>query len=451
MKLHGTMKINSIGHLDIGGCDTVELVKEFGSPLYVMDEESIRLTCREYYNSFTGKYNAQVIYASKAFMSKAMCRIIQQEGLGLDVVSGGELFTAREAGFPMENIYFHGNNKTPDEIETALKFGIGRFVVDNLNELRILNSLAGEQGVNAKILFRVTPGIEAHTHEYIRTGQIDSKFGLVMINGQAMEAIKEALTLTNVEVFGIHCHIGSQIFELESYQHAVQVMMDFVADIARETGLVVKELNLGGGFGIYYHGADNPARIDDYAQIVMNTVGEEANRLALPIPKVIVEPGRSIVGTAGTTLYTVGSVKHIHGVRTYVAVDGGMTDNPRQALYQAKYEAALANKANQQGKELVSIAGKCCESGDMLIWDILLPTVETGDILAVSCTGAYNYSMSSNYNRICRPAVVLVNQGQGEVIVKRETYQDVARNDVIPARLGNPSKDIAGCSVTVGK
>lgn len=443
MKLHGTTKINNQGNLEIGGCDTVELVKEFGSPLYVMDEQSIRVTCREYYSSFTAQYNAEVIYASKAFLSKAMCRIILEEGLGLDVVSGGELYTAQQAGFPMDKIYFHGNNKTPDEITSALKLGIGRFVVDNFTELRVLNSLAAEQGVQAKILFRVTPGIEAHTHEYIRTGQIDSKFGLVMINGQAMEAIREALTMKNIEVFGIHCHIGSQIFELESYQHAVQVMMDFVADIARETSLVVKELNLGGGFGIYYHGADNPAKISDYAQIVLSTVSEEAARMGLTVPKVIVEPGRSIVGTAGTTLYTVGSVKHIHGVRTYVAVDGGMTDNPRQALYQAKYEATLANKAKLPGKELVSVAGKCCESGDMLIWDILLPPVETGDILAVSCTGAYNYSMASNYNRICRPAVVLVNQGQGEVIVRRESYQDIVQNDVIPARLAASSRQNA--------
>ncbi len=451
MKLHGTMRINDKGHLEIGGCDTVELIKEFGSPLYVMDEESIRSTCRDYYSSFTAKHNAQVIYASKAFLSTAMCRIIEEEGLGLDVVSGGELYTALQAGFPVENIYFHGNNKTPDEIELALRVGIGRFVVDNFNELCLLNGLAGEQGVKAKILFRVTPGIEAHTHEYIRTGQIDSKFGLVMINGQAMEAIQEALTMANVEVQGIHCHIGSQIFELESYQHAVQVMMDFVADIARKTGLVIKELNLGGGFGIYYHGADNPAKIADYAEIVLNTVDEEANKLGLPVPKVIVEPGRSIVGTAGTTLYTVGSVKHIHGVRTYVAVDGGMTDNPRQALYQAKYEAQLANKAKQPGKELVSIAGKCCESGDMLIWDILLPKVETGDILAVSCTGAYNYSMSSNYNRICRPAAVLVNQGKGEVIVRRETYQDIVRNDLLPERLAVRSKETAGVTAAAGK
>lgn len=441
MKLQGTMKINEQGHLEIGGCDTVELIREFGSPLYVMDEAAIRGVCKEYYEAFIARHDAEVIYASKAFLNTAMCRIIQEEGLGLDVVSGGELSTALKAGFPMERVYFHGNNKTPEELELALKSGIGRIVVDNLHELALLNALAGEQGVRPKILFRITPGIEAHTHEYIRTGQIDSKFGLVLSNGQAMEAVTEALTLPNLELVGIHCHIGSQIFEMESYQHAAQVMLQFIADIKDATGLEIRELNLGGGFGIYYNSEDEPGMVANYAELVTSTVKAEAERLGLRVPRITVEPGRSIVGTAGTTLYTVGAVKHIPEVRTYVAVDGGMTDNPRPALYQAKYEALLANKANEEGQKLVSVAGKCCESGDMLIWDIMLPVVQAGDVLAVSCTGAYNYSMSSNYNRLCRPAVVLVNAGQGDVIVKREDAEDLTRNDIIPLRLTGRKQD----------
>ncbi|HEX3032760.1 MAG TPA: diaminopimelate decarboxylase [Bacillota bacterium] len=443
MKMHGTMKINGQGHLEIGGCDTVKLIQEFGSPLYVMDEAAIRDVCRQYYQAFIARHGAEVIYASKAFMTMAMCRIIQEEGLGLDVVSGGELYTALKAGFPMDRIYFHGNNKTPEELELALKSGTGRIVVDNLYELNLINALAGEQGVRPRILLRITPGIEAHTHEYIQTGQIDSKFGLVMSNGQAMEGIKEALTRPNVELAGVHCHIGSQIFEMESYQHAARVMMEFIAEIKQETGVEIKELNLGGGFGIYYFGNDEPGSIDNYAELVFSTVKQEAQRLGLSVPRITVEPGRSIVGNAGTTLYTIGSVKHIPGVRTYVAVDGGMTDNPRPALYQAQYEALLANRANEQEQEVVSVAGKCCESGDMLIWDIQLPEVHSGDILAVACTGAYNYSMSSNYNRLARPAVVLVNEGRGDVIVKRENGEDLTRNDVVPARLTGKKSDEA--------
>lgn len=435
MKLHGTMGINEKGHLEIGGCDAVDLVKEFGTPLYVMDEELIRENCRSYYNAFTGTYpNSEAIYASKAFLTMAMCNIIESEGLGLDVVSGGELHTALKANFPVARIYFHGNNKTPDELNMALDAKISRFVVDNLYEMELLNELAEARHTKANIMIRITPGIEAHTHEYIQTGQIDSKFGLVMSNGQAMEGIKKALTMKNLVFKGLHCHIGSQIFELESYQHAAEVMMDFLHKVTEETGQKVDELNLGGGFGIYYTAGDKPASVKTYAALVMETVQRKAEELGISVPKVIVEPGRSIVGTAGTTLYTVGSVKDIPGVRKYVAVNGGMTDNPRPALYQARYEAMLANKAKETKQEVVSIAGKCCESGDMLIWDVNLPQVESGDILAVSSTGAYNYSMSSNYNRIGRPAVVLVYKGTADLIVRRESYDDIVKNDILPER-----------------
>lgn len=436
MKLQGTMRINEKGHLEIGGCDTVELAREFGTPLYVLDEQFLRDNCRQYRRAFMERYDkALVIYASKALATMAVFRIIEEEGLGLDVVSGGEIFTAMEAGFPMEKVYFHGNNKSPQELRLALEVGVGRIVVDNLYEMELLNAIALEMGKKADILIRITPGIEAHTHDYIRTGQIDSKFGLVLSNGQAMEGVKKALTLPGLNFLGVHCHIGSQIFELESYQHAAEVMMDFIRQIKDETDVTVQELNLGGGFGIYYAAGDRPASVEAYAYMVMEAVHRKAEELRLPVPLVIVEPGRSIVGPAGITLYTVGAIKEIPGVRKYVAVDGGMGDNPRPALYQARYEAMLANKAAERPVELVSIAGKCCESGDMLIWDITLPPVEPGDILAVACTGAYNYSMASNYNRLPRPAMVLVKDGQADLIVRRESYEDLVRNDVIPPRL----------------
>ncbi|WP_088187243.1 diaminopimelate decarboxylase [Desulfosporosinus sp. FKA] len=436
MRLHGTQRVNEQGHLEIGGCDTVSLAQEFGTPLYIMDEAHIREICRQYYLSFIqGMKNAEVIYASKAFSTLAMCRIVNQEGLGLDVVSGGELHTALQAKFPAERIYFHGNNKSAEELAMAIKAGVGRIVVDNFYEMSLLNGLAEEMHESVSILLRVTPGIEAHTHEYIQTGQIDSKFGFTLVNGTADRALDLALSSSNLVVKGIHAHIGSQIFELESFSHEVHIMIQYMADIHKRTGYLLEELNLGGGFGIYYASGDEPARIEDYAKTVQNALENACQNYQFPTPKIIIEPGRSIVGTAGTTLYTVGSIKEIPGIRKYVAVDGGMADNPRPALYQARYEAVLANRAGEETAEEVSITGKCCESGDMLIWDINLPKVESGDLLAVSCTGAYNYSMSSNYNRLVRPAVVLVEGGKGDVIVKRETYSDLLRNDVLPERL----------------
>ncbi len=436
MKLHGTMQINEEGHLEIGGCDTTDLVREYGTPLYVMDEGHIREKCREYYEAFTGTYpDSLVIYASKAFLTMAMCRLIESEGLGLDVVSGGELYTALKAGFPAEKIYFHGNNKSHAELKQGLEAKVGRFVVDNIYELECLEQLCSTLKTKADILIRVTPGIEAHTHEYIQTGQIDSKFGLVVSNGQAIEGVKKALELKNINLKGLHCHIGSQIFEPESYQHTAEVMMEFFGKVYEETGYRLEELNLGGGFGIYYVSGDKPANVRTMAALIMETVKRISQEMNYPMPKVVVEPGRSIVGEAGTTLYTVGSVKDIPGVRKYVAIDGGMADNPRPALYQARYEAVVANKAARPRVDEVSIAGKCCESGDMLIWDLHVPAVEPGDILAVFCTGAYNYSMSSNYNRLPRPAVVFVRDGRADVVVKRETLDDLVRNDVIPERL----------------
>lgn len=435
MKLQGTMRINSRGHLEIGGCDTTELVREFGTPLYVLDEQTFRERCRQYYRSFTEKYGGLVLYAAKSLLTLAVCHIVNEEGLGLDVVSGGELYTALKAEFPPEKIYFHGNNKSSEELKMALEAGVGRFMVDNLYELEMLNDLAGKMGVTANVDLRLTPGIEAHTHEYIKTGQIDSKFGLVIENGQAMEGIKKALAMQNIQLKGLHCHIGSQIFELNSFAHAAGVMLDFAKEAKIETGWVPQELDLGGGLGIYYSSGDQPRPVSELAELVMETIRKKVSEIGIPVPRIIVEPGRSVSGPAGITLYTIGSIKNIPGIRKYVAVDGGMGDNPRPALYQAVYEGMVANKANEEPKEVVSIAGKCCESGDMLIWDIKLPPVEPGDILAVSATGAYNYSMSSNYNMLPRPAMVLVKDGQADIIIERETYEDLLKKDTVPKRL----------------
>ncbi|NLC76585.1 MAG: diaminopimelate decarboxylase [Clostridia bacterium] len=436
MKLHGTMTVNSRGHLEIGGCDTVSLAGEFGTPLIVLDEALIRETCRQYIEAFVKPYPGnQVVYASKAFSSPAFCRIMAEEGVGLDVVSGGELYFAIMSHFPAKNIFFHGNNKSPAELEMALSHQVGYIVVDNADELKMLNSLAASLGVKPAVLLRITPGVEAHTHEYIQTGQIDSKFGFTLPNGQALAAVKSLADYPCLDFKGVHCHIGSQVFEMDSYAHTARIMFEFLVQIRQETGIVCPILNLGGGFGIYYTAEDRPATIEDYAAAVMDTVKECAGKYNYPLPRVIIEPGRSIIGNAGTTLYTVGTIKTIPGFRKYVAVDGGMADNIRPSLYQAKYEAAIANKMNLPAEVTVSVTGKCCESGDMLIWDIELPQAERGDILAVPSTGAYSYAMASNYNNLARPAVVLVREGKADLIIERESYEDLIRKHKIPARL----------------
>ncbi|GKU79607.1 diaminopimelate decarboxylase [Paenibacillus sp. L3-i20] len=436
MFLHGTSNINTNGHLEIGGCDVTDLAKEFGTPLYIVDEALIRKRASEYVEAFKASgLKFQVAYASKAFSVMAMCAIAEQEGLSLDVVSDGELYTALQAGFPVERIHFHGNNKTPDEINMALDAGIGCFVVDNFNELDLLNALAGDKGKKVNILLRITPGVEAHTHDYISTGQQDSKFGFDLGNGSAKQAIVAAMGLSNLIVLGVHSHIGSQIFEVEGFRMAVDKVSEFAVSIRSELGLTFKVINLGGGFGIRYVDGDTPLPISEYVGAITDAIKTNFSKADFPLPEIWVEPGRSMVGDAGTTLYTVGTSKHIPGVRKYIAVDGGMTDNPRPALYQSKYEAILANRANDAVEETVSIAGKCCESGDMLIWDLELPKAVGGDLLAVFCTGAYNYAMASNYNRIRRPAVVFVKDGSADLAVKRESLDNIVCNDVIPVRL----------------
>ncbi|NLB89401.1 MAG: diaminopimelate decarboxylase [Syntrophomonadaceae bacterium] len=434
MYLTGSMQIDN-NHLIVGGIDVVELVKEFGSPLWVIDEKGLRDNCASFRDAFSKWGNCDVTYASKSLCNLSIIRIIEEEGLSLDVVSGGELYTALKAGFPTGRIFFHGNNKSIDELTLAVVNDVARIVVDNFYELHLLDKICGELGKVQNILLRITPGVEAHTHEYIQTGQIDSKFGFTLPDGQALDAVSAAINCNNLKLTGIHCHIGSQIFDMDSFKHAANLMMDFLAQIKNELNYECIEINLGGGFGIYYTNGDQPAKPEEWAETVMNTVKEKSLEYGINQPKVIIEPGRAISGPAGITLYTVGSHKEVKGIRKYIAVDGGMTDNPRPALYDAKYTAIIANKANSDNVETVSIAGKCCESGDMLIWDIKLPLVEPGDILAVFGTGAYNYSMSNNYNRIPKPAMVLVNEGRADIIVKRETYEDLIRNDLIPERL----------------
>ena len=426
------LNTNGNNHLTIGGCDTVELAKEFGTSLIVYDENEIRNNCRAFVGSIQKNYNGngRVLYASKAFSCKEIYRIVNDENMGIDVVSGGELYTALSVGFPAEKICFHGNNKKYSELVEAVDAGVGRIVVDNLTELETLNTIAGDKGKKVSIMFRIKPGIDAHTHDFVRTGQIDSKFGLALETGEAMQGVKTALSMPNVELKGVHCHIGSQIFDIDPFELAAEVMMKFIKDIKDETGVTITELNLGGGFGIKYLVDDKPEAYENYMDNVAKVVNAKADEYGLHVPFIYIEPGRSIVGATAVTLYTVGSVKKIPDVRNYVSVDGGMVDNPRYILYQSAYEVVCANKINDDKTLTATVAGKCCESGDLIQENVKLPEVEAGDILAVLSTGAYNYSMASNYNRIPRPPVVMVKNGKARLIIKGESYEDIIKNDI---------------------
>ena len=427
------LSINSENHLVIGQHDTVELAKKFGTPLYVLDEDLMRDNCRAYKNAIDTYYDGHglVLFASKALCTMYTGRLVAEEGLGADVVSGGELYTLYKAGFPMEKVFFHGNNKTPDEIELALNCGVGHIVVDNKYELELLNRIANEKNVNQRILFRIKPGIDAHTHDFVKTGQIDSKFGVALENGEAYEIHKLALSMSNIQIDGVHCHIGSQIFDVEPFCEAAKVMIGFIADLYDKLGIKVKILNLGGGFGIKYTATDDPIAPSEYIHKVTNVVKALAQEKGIDLPFLVFEPGRSIVASAGITLYTVGCVKEIENVRTYVSIDGGMCDNPRYILYGSKYTAVLANNASAEPVAPITIAGKCCESGDLIQEHVMMPQIHVGDTLAVLATGAYNYSMSSNYNRIPRPPIVAVSGNEAKIIVKRETYDDLIKNDVL--------------------
>ncbi len=424
--------VNEKGNLTVGGIDTVDLAAQYGTPLYVMDEQVVRNACRRFKESIDKYYGGKglVCYASKAFSCLEMCRIIASEGIGLDVVSLGELYTAVKSGFDCSKIGFHGNNKTPEELEYAIEVGVGHIVVDNISELFMLEEIAKAKNAKPSIMFRIKPGIDAHTHDFVKTGQIDSKFGFALETGEAFEAVKQAVACENVELSGLHCHIGSQIFDIAPFEEAARVMLDFIAKIKDELGYTVKELNLGGGFGIKYLNEHDPAPFETYMERVSKVVKSECERLGIEQPAILIEPGRSIAAPAGITLYTVGARKEIPNIRTYVSIDGGMCDNPRYILYGSEYEAVVANKASEERTDRVTIAGRCCESGDLIGENMPLQYAESGDIIAVCATGAYNYSMSSNYNRVQKPAVVFINNGESRIAVKRETLDDIIRNDI---------------------
>lgn len=430
--LYPHLSVNQAGHLAIGGADTLELARAYGTPLYVMDEDAVRRMCRIYRQAAAEAFgqDALPLYASKALCCAHMYRIAAEEGMGVDCVSGGELYTARRAGFPASRIYFHGNNKTDRDIRDALEMGVGTFVADNREELDALERLAADAGRVQSILLRITPGIDPHTHKAISTGRVDSKFGSAIETGQALDITRYALGLPHITLRGFHCHIGSQIFDRYPFVDAARIMIDFMASVRTATGFIAHELNLGGGLGVPYTEYD---RTVDYAAVIRDT-GNEMRAICrerdFPLPHVILEPGRSLVAAAGITLYTVGSVKTIPGFRTYVSVDGGMPDNPRYALYQSQYTALIANRPDAEQSWRVTLAGRCCESGDLIGENLPLQPTARGDILAVLTTGAYNYSMASNYNRLPRPALVMIRDGEPFVAVRRETYEDVVRNDV---------------------
>ncbi len=424
--------IDKSGNLEFDRCELVKLAQKYGTPCYIFSENIIIKKCQQYTSALSKRnINFEVIYAGKAFLVKAMCNILKEEGLSLDVSSGGELYTALSAGFPPEKIYFHGNNKSKEEIEFALKEKVGTMMVDSEYELDLINQIAESLNTKVRIILRVTPGIDTHTHKYIQTGQVDSKFG-ISIN-RVPNFMKKVLSKEHISYNGLHFHLGSQIFDLSSYVLAIKEMVKLMKKIKDLEGIDTLNLNLGGGLGVKYLESDLPPSIENFVNLIVDNVENEVRKNNLIMPKILIEPGRSIVAEAGITLYTIGNIKEIPGIKKYLITDGGMADNPRPILYQAKYEAVLVNKVNSNlPKETVTIAGKCCESGDILIRDLKLPSASPGDLLAVFTTGAYHYSMSSNYNRLPRPAVILVNQGKDDLIVKKETYADIVRNDTIP-------------------
>ncbi len=426
-----TAQVNSQGQLVIGGCNTLELAQEYGTPVYIFDEETLRSRCRSYVREFSQRCpGAKVEYACKAYINPALARIFDQEGLGLDVVSGGELAVARGADFPMERICFHGNNKTPQELAEAVELGIGRVAVDSFHEIDLLNRIAAEAGKVQDILIRVSPGIDAHTHVYTTTGIIDSKFGFSIQTGHAAIAIRQALAATNLKLRGLHFHLGSPIFELEPYRAATELVLKFAAGF-REEGLDLQEFSPGGGFAIAYTRDQKPPEVADYAETIVSTMKSTCQEVGMTVPHLFVEPGRAIIGPAGVALYRIGTIKDIPGVRKYVSVDGGMGDNIRPALYQAAYEVVSAGKADREPTERVTIAGKFCESGDLLASDVMLPEAEPGDVIAIPAAGAYCPSMASNYNLNPRPPMVLVNQGRSRLIRRRESYQDMMLCDLV--------------------
>lgn len=421
-------------NLSIGGCDMVDLANKYGTPLYVIDEASIRGICREYINAFKDYKNIRMLYASKALCNLAVSRILIEENFGFDVVSEGEIYTVYKAGADMCNVIFNGNNKTPEEIEYALDMRVGRFSVDNFYEAELLNNTASKKGLKADIFLRITPGIECHTHDYIKTGQTDSKFGFDLT--QLAKIVELVVSkYKNITLKGLHAHIGSQIFENESFKDEIEILVKELYEINKTFGLNMNELNIGGGLGVKYTDNDCPPSVEEFGVVVTEALKASCKKYDMELPVVYIEPGRSVISTAGVTLYTIGSFKQVPNGRKYISVDGGMADNPRPITYQAEYFAEIAGPTSGRENEIVTIAGKYCESGDVLVENISLPSPQSGDILCVYNTGAYNYSMSSNYNRSKKPAMVLVNNSQSDIIVNRESSEDLIRLENIPDRL----------------
>lgn len=425
------ISVNEKGHLTFAGYDTVELAEKYGTPLYLMDEDKIREHVRAYKTAMAKYFPAGSMpeFASKAFSCKQIYRIMAGEGIDIDVVSPGEIYTAAAAGFPMENSFFHGNNKTDADIRFAIENKVGCFVVDGEDELSALNRIAGEMGVKQNILLRITPGIDPHTHKKISTGSVDSKFGTAIETGQAMEIVKKALALGNIKLCGFHCHVGSQIFESQPFTDASEIMLEFIAEVRDSLGYTAETLNLGGGLGVRYTEDDPEIDYGEKIKEVAEILNTQCEKLGLPVPKILMEPGRSLVADAGMTLYTVGSVKEITGYKNYVSIDGGMTDNPRYTLYESPYTVILASRANDEKDYTATVAGRCCESGDLIQENVKMPKPARGEILAVLTTGAYNYSMASNYNRVGRPPVVMLNSERDYLAVRRETFKDICALD----------------------
>lgn len=431
-----TTKINDAGNLEIGGCDLVKLAEKYGTPLYVLDEATIRKICRDYKDAFKGYPKVNMMYASKALCSSATSALIASEGFGFDVVSSGEIFTVYKSGANMSKVLFNGNNKSYDELSLAIELGVGRISVDNFFELSLLNEIAKSHKKIVNILLRITPGIECHTHEYIQTGHLDSKFGFDLTQiDDAVELIVN--DYTNLKLHGLHAHIGSQIFEKSIYGDEIEILVKEIARLDGKFGLKLDEINIGGGLGVKYVEADYPPSTYEVAEIVIKRLYECIEKYKIDAPALFIEPGRSIISTSGVTLYTLGSSKQVPKGKTYFAVDGGMADNARPSMYQAEYDAQIANKPDYELAQTVTVAGRFCESGDILIKNIKLPEIEEGDILCVYNTGAYNYSMASNYNRVQKPAMVLVNNSQSDIIIKRESLEDLIAHDIIPDRLKN--------------
>ena len=431
-----TTKVNAKGNIEIGGCDLAELADKFGTPLYVFDETTIRSMIKSYKDAYKDFPHINMMYAAKAFMTKAVCKIMQQEGFGLDLCSGGEIYTAKTAGFDMSKTLFNGNNKSYDELSFAIDCGIGTVSVDNFGELELLNNIANNKNVSQRILLRITPGIECHTHEYIQTGHLDSKFGFDLTQiDNAIELLQNKYK--NLNLVGLHAHTGSQIFEKRVYFDEVGIIFKELKRIRDKFSLELNEINLGGGLGIKYTDNDNPISVYEMAKDIIEAIKKYSKEYNIKVPVIFLEPGRSIIGTAGITLYKAGSSKQVPNGRLYQALDGGMSDNIRVSLYGAKYTVEIANNPNGKYDTQVTLAGKHCESGDILAKDIILPKIHKGDIICFYDTGAYGYSMSSNYNRILRPACVLVNNGNSDIIVNRQTYEQLVESDVVPESLKN--------------